>query len=74
MEGTARVQRPSYSAADLVSEGAPASTALAVVLTVLAGGGQEPLVGATNNDPNFRIRRRGSPGPFVVAMRAEFGD
>jgi hypothetical protein len=33
------VQRPSCSTADLVSEGAPASAAPAVFLTVLAGGG-----------------------------------
>ena len=32
------MQRPSCSTADLVSEGAPASTASAVFLTVLAGG------------------------------------
>jgi hypothetical protein len=34
---------------------------------------QEPFVGAMNHNPNFRIRRRGRPGPFVAAMRVEIG-
>src|SRR5439155_12123884 len=35
---------------------------------------REPFVGATNYNPNFRIRGRGTPRPLVAAMRAEIGE
>jgi hypothetical protein len=57
------VQRPSCSTADLVSEGAPASTAPAVFLTVLAGGG--PASPTTADQAN--AQNRSGPGRWKPA-------
>jgi hypothetical protein len=59
------VQRPSCSTADLVSEGAPASPAPAVLLTVLAGGG--PASPTTADQAN--AQKGSGPGTLAAPVR-----
>ena len=68
------MQRPSCSTADLVSEGAPASTASAVFLTVLAGGPASPTTSGQANAQKGSGPARWKPAPvrrvlIVARMR-----